>query len=498
MTRILPALALAALSVSCVHAQTKGVLKTISTNALTEDLVIPAGKTITNLGTAVGFGGAWGTITGTLASQTDLATALDAKQPLNAALTAISALNTQAFGRSLLETANAAAARTLFGLGGLATLSTVGSSEITDGSIVNADINASAAIDISKISGLQTALDGKWSKASTVIGTTGDLVAGVTYIVRGNATYTRNLPASPNDGDTITLVQSGDTWTGTVTLGRNGSQINGASSDVNFGAPAGFYGGVVVITYHSASGGWKTHGLPNASDLGNLYAAIAHTHNINNITGTNTNRLWGAGGTFAAGQEITISSPLSLSAGALSLANGDRGDITVSSGGTTWSIDSGAVTNAMLAGSIDPTKITGTSAILGANTFTTGQVINVAAGFSGNSLDFQKNGSSVAYIRHDGFLVSNVGIGTNVIYSTGGGAVAYISANIGSQTSGIQVVGNVGIRNNAASWLQGTSSPEGAETAPPGSIYSRNNSGSGEIWWKATGTGDTGWTKLTP
>ena len=44
------------------------------------------------------------------------------------------------------------------GLGGLATLSAVGSTEITDGSIMNADINASAAIAQSKIDGLATAL----------------------------------------------------------------------------------------------------------------------------------------------------------------------------------------------------------------------------------------------------------------------------------------------------------------------------------------------------
>ena len=42
--------------------------------------------------------------------------------------------------------------------GALATLSAVGSTEITDGSIMNADINASAAIAQSKIDGLATAL----------------------------------------------------------------------------------------------------------------------------------------------------------------------------------------------------------------------------------------------------------------------------------------------------------------------------------------------------
>ncbi|MBL7664795.1 MAG: tail fiber domain-containing protein [Bacteriovoracaceae bacterium] len=47
----------------------------------------------------------------------------------------------------------AAAARTNLGLGTLATLSAVGSTEITDGSIMNADINAAAAIALSKLAG---------------------------------------------------------------------------------------------------------------------------------------------------------------------------------------------------------------------------------------------------------------------------------------------------------------------------------------------------------
>ena len=47
------------------------------------------------------------------------------------------------------------------GLGSLATKSAVATGDITDGTITNADISSSAAIAISKISGLQAALDGK-------------------------------------------------------------------------------------------------------------------------------------------------------------------------------------------------------------------------------------------------------------------------------------------------------------------------------------------------
>ena len=65
---------------------------------------------------ANGSGGAWGGITGTLSSQTDLQSALDSKlgtsaaaaayQPLDSDLTSIAALTTTTFGRSLLALSN--------------------------------------------------------------------------------------------------------------------------------------------------------------------------------------------------------------------------------------------------------------------------------------------------------------------------------------------------------------------------------------------------------
>lgn len=65
---------------------------------------------------ATGGGSAtWGSITGTLSSQTDLQTALNGLQPLDADLTAIAALATTAFGRGLLTEASASTARSTLG-----------------------------------------------------------------------------------------------------------------------------------------------------------------------------------------------------------------------------------------------------------------------------------------------------------------------------------------------------------------------------------------------
>lgn len=99
---------------------------------------------------------AWGSITGTLSDQSDLSAALAAKQPLDSDLTAIAALSTTSFGRSLLELANAAAARTALGAGtsnfdgafnsltGRPT--TLAGYGITDAQPVDSDLTAIAAL----------------------------------------------------------------------------------------------------------------------------------------------------------------------------------------------------------------------------------------------------------------------------------------------------------------------------------------------------------------
>lgn len=80
------------------------------------------------------------------------------------------------FGKSLLTLADAAALRSAANLGTLATLSAIGSSEITDGSIVNGDISASAAIDVSKIAGLGTLATA--SSVTSALITDGTIVNG--------------------------------------------------------------------------------------------------------------------------------------------------------------------------------------------------------------------------------------------------------------------------------------------------------------------------------
>lgn len=65
-----------------------------------------------------------------------------------------------ATGVAVLTSADAPAARTALGLGALATLSAISTGQITDGTITNADINAAAAIALTKLANVAAGTDG--------------------------------------------------------------------------------------------------------------------------------------------------------------------------------------------------------------------------------------------------------------------------------------------------------------------------------------------------
>ena len=88
--------------------------------------------------------------TGTIDTDGTLAGNLDTKVASQKATKTYADLKL-AKASNLSDVANAATARTNLGLGSLATLSTITTSEITDGTIVNADISTSAAIALSKL-----------------------------------------------------------------------------------------------------------------------------------------------------------------------------------------------------------------------------------------------------------------------------------------------------------------------------------------------------------
>jgi hypothetical protein len=211
-------------------------------------------------------------------------------QPLDSDLTAIAALTTTTYGRSLLTQSDASATRSTLGLGTIVTAntgdfttsatftshtsSTGNGSHIPSGGITNTHVATSAAIDASKLSGVATS-----AALSTHISNTGNGVhipiAGITNseVATGAAIAFSKLSgvqaALSSIGSTVTFndqvisrysletnSQSGTTYT--LQASDNGRQVvitnaNPITITIPSGLPTGFnclivQGGAGVIT----------------------------------------------------------------------------------------------------------------------------------------------------------------------------------------------------------------------------------------------------------
>jgi len=100
----------------------------------------------------------------------------------------------------------------------------------------------------------------EWQSVVVADGSTNTTgVSGRGYFVDASAgAHTINLPASPKIGDVVkvSLIASGNT----LTIGRNGNNINGNASDITTSAD----GDMFELVYINASEGWKTVGQINA------------------------------------------------------------------------------------------------------------------------------------------------------------------------------------------------------------------------------------------
>jgi len=547
--------ATALLLASHASAQVKNVTKTISTNGLVENLVVPSGKTLTinsggsiiNNGTATGFTAtaAWGSITGTLSSQTDLQTALDAKlasataastyQPLDSGLTALAGL------------ADASGVLTNNGSGSLSytATSTGGSFTSDSGKLARfgtfGELNATMVFQVYGPSGVGSYPNTSISASSLTLAQSASNFISLTAATVTGGKYIK-LPAIGTEASPATLITDLDT--GTVTNAMLAGSIALSKLAIT-GTPDG-------TKYLRDDGTWQTV-TSGATLAGNTFTGLQQFSGtdhaglrLNNLTTVQRDALaspaagmviwnstdgrmqlhngtsWTSGMVRLSGD--TMTGVLRLPAGTVSAPAATLGDS--GTGIYRSATNEFAITNngtQRLRTTTSGVTVTGTLTVgagniqdLGSGQLSLGSGSHYAASggfFATTLLRVSSSGLGGGNFTQLRVIAANTGLFENstsphAIYvaNTYTSSTSYEAAGI-RWSSNAAIFGPVkgsggGSSRNASyhttetgvNWSSGSGSPESVVTAPVGSLYTRTDGGaSTTLYVKESGTGNTGW-----
>jgi hypothetical protein len=227
------------------------------------------------------------------------------------------------------------------------TISNAGVVAIASGVIINADISASAGIIDTKLATISTA--GKVSNSATTATNANSTNAIVLRDGSGNfsaGTITANLTGASSGN----VRQGGGSGQGSniVYIGWLGSQLGLQIDVTNFGStwPIGVTGNASTVT-------------TNANLTGDV-TSVGNETSISSGAIVNADINTSAAIAYSKLGAMTAASILLGNASNIPTVTAVTGDITINSTGVT-AIGNTKVTNAMLAGSIDPIKVVGTA-----------------------------------------------------------------------------------------------------------------------------------------
>jgi hypothetical protein len=523
---ILRLLAALALLTAAASAQTKTVNKTISNNGLTENLVVPSGKTLTIASgatiaaaegsTITGFtaNAVWGGITGTLSAQTDLQSALDLKaplasptftgtvtipsgasisgylttataastyQPLDSDLTAIAAVTTTTFGCNLLT------------LAGQTNLRALVAPYLLDEEVMfgQGDVSVSAAGFVgfgAEIIGLNAS---NISSGTLNIARLAD--ASITNAKLANSSITLNGSAISLGGSVTTATLGANTFTalqqftGTDHAGLQLNNLTTTQRDALTGSAG-------MVIWNTTAGRMQLHN-------GTSWSAGMVRLDGDTMTGVLT---------LPAG---TVSAPaLTFGDSTTGIYRSASNEIAITNSGTqrfrtttsgavvtgTFTIGSGAITD--LGGG--QLSITSAGHYAFSSGFSATGLLRVST--SGNAGGNYAQWSALA--AHTAIQRDSTNAQAFYVANTYTSTTSYEAAGI-RWSSNAAIFGPVkgsggGSSRNASyhttetgvNWSSGSGSPEGVLTAPIGSLYTRTDGGaSTTLYVKESGTGNTGW-----